>query len=117
MSDWSSDVCSSDLVTDTLSYGGPRDVVALSVGAREVIDNGTVFSIWRGGSNIVDRVEHSAEFPAGAESFDGKVRLPDEYAGHVIVFRTYDKVSYGLVMDSTKPTRIGYHLKHPDAPY
>src|SRR3546814_10031756 len=78
-------------VTDTLSYGGPRDVVALSVGAREGIDNGTVFSIWREGSNVVDRVEHSAEFPAGAESFDGKVRLPDEYAGHVIVFRTYAK--------------------------
>src|SRR3546814_1210647 len=119
ISDWSSDVCSSDLlaVTDTLSYGGPRDVVALSVGAREGIDNGTVFSIWREGSNVVDRVEHSAEFPAGAESFDGKVRLPDEYAGHVIVFRTYDKVSSGLVMDSTKPTRIGYNPKHPDAPY
>src|SRR3546814_2604027 len=65
-------------VTDTLSYGGPRDVVALSVGAREGIDNGTVFSIWREGSNIVDRVEHSAEFPAGAESFDGKGSLPDE---------------------------------------
>src|SRR3546814_21058772 len=69
------------------------------------------------GSNVVDRVEHSAEFQAGAGSFDGKVRLPDEYAGHVIVFRTYDKVSYGLVMDSTKPTRIGYNLTHTDAPY
>jgi len=104
-------------VTDTVAYGGPRDVVALSVGSQDGIDNGTVFSIWREGSNVVDRVEHSADFPAGAESFEGKVRLPDEYAGHVIVFRTYDKVSYGLVMDSTKPTRIGYHLKHPDAPY
>src|SRR3546814_20521841 len=73
-----------DAGTDTGSYGGLRDVVALSVGAREGIDNGTVFSIWREGSNVVDRVENSAEFPAGAESFDGKVRLPDEYAGHVI---------------------------------
>src|SRR3546814_19789115 len=93
------------------------DVGAPSVGAREGIANGTVVSIGREGSNIVDRVEHSAEFPAGAESFDGKVRLPDEYAGHLIVFRTYDKVSYGLVMDSTKPTRIGYHPKHPAPPY
>jgi hypothetical protein len=104
-------------VTDNLSYGGPRDVVALSVGTADGVDNGTVFSIWREGSNVVDRVEHSADFPAGAESFEGKVRLPDEYAGHVIVFRSYDKVSYGLVMDGTKPTRIGYHLKHPDAAY
>ena len=50
-------------------------------------------------------------------SFNDKVRLPDEYAGHVIVFRTYDKVSYGLIMDGVKPTAIGYHLKHPDATY
>jgi hypothetical protein len=45
------------------------------------------------------------------------VRLPDEFAGHVMVFRTFDKVSYGLVMESIKPTRVGYELKHPDAPY
>lgn len=104
-------------VTDNLSWGGPRDVVALSVGSRDGIDNGTVFSIWREGSNVVDRVELGPDRPAGSVSFEDKVRLPDEYSGHVLVFRTFDKVSYGLVMDSTKPTRIGYHLKHPDAMY
>ena len=46
-----------------------------------------------------------------------KVRLPDEFAGHMMVFRTFDKVSYALVMDSIRPTRVGYELKHPDAPY
>jgi len=46
-----------------------------------------------------------------------KVRLPDEYASHVMVFRTFDKVSYAMVMDSYKPTRVGYELKHPDAAY
>ena len=49
--------------------------------------------------------------------FESKVRLPDEFAGHAMVFRTFDKVSYALVMSSVKPTRIGYELKHPDAPY
>ena len=37
-------------VADMLSTGGPRDVVALSVGARDGVDNGTVFSSWRVGS-------------------------------------------------------------------
>lgn len=32
-----------------------------------------------------------------------------------MVFRTFDRMSYGLVMQSTKPTRVGYLLKHPDA--
>ncbi|CAN5635069.1 LysM peptidoglycan-binding domain-containing protein [soil metagenome] len=104
-------------VADMLSTGGPRDVVALSVGAREGVDNGTVFSIWREGSNVVDQVRYGKERDPFTVAFEDKVRLPDEFAGHVMVFRTFDRVSYGLVMDSIKPSRVGYHLKHPDAPY
>jgi len=104
-------------VADTLSHGGPRDVVVLSVGAREGVDNGTVFSIWREGTNTIDRVEKGPDRDADTVFYENKVRLPDEFAGHVMVFRTFDKVSYGLVMSSVKPTRIGHHLKHPDAPY
>ncbi len=104
-------------VTDMLTSGGPRDVIALSVGAREGVDNGTVFSIWREGSNVVDRVEKGLARDEDTVFFENKVRLPDEFAGHVMVFRTFDKVSYGLVMGSVKPSRVGYHLKHPDAPY
>lgn len=104
-------------VADAMTAGGPRDVVALSVGSREGVDNGTVFSIWREGSNVVDRVEKGPNIDSDLVGFHEKVRLPDEFAGHVMVFRTFDKVSYGLVMDGIKPTRVGYHLKHPDAAY
>jgi hypothetical protein len=104
-------------VADMLSAGGPRDVVAISAGAREGVDNGTVFSIWRAGSNVVDKVEYGPNRDEDSVSYKNKVRLPDEFAGHVMVFRTFDKVSYGLVMESIKPTRVGYELKHPDAPY
>lgn len=104
-------------VADALSHGGPRDVIVLSVGAREGVDNGTVFSLWREGTNTIDRVEKGPDRDADTVFYENKVRLPDEFAGHAMVFRTYDKVSYALVMDSIKPTRIGYHLKHPDAPY
>jgi hypothetical protein len=104
-------------VADMLTSGGPRDVVALSVGARDGVDNGTVFSSWRVGSNVIDRVEYGAERDSDLVSHSAKVRLPDEFAGHLMVFRTFDKVSYALVMDSIRPTRVGYELKHPDAPY
>ena len=104
-------------VADMLTTGGPRDVVALSVGARDGVDNGTVFSIWRVGSNAVDKVEYGLNRTEDTVPYEAKVRLPDEFSGHVMVFRTFDKMSYGLVMDSIKPTRVGYELKHPDAPY
>src|SRR5690606_24993303 len=100
-----------------LTTGGPHDVVALSVGARDGVDNGTVFSTWRVGTNAVDRVEYGLDRTEGTISTGSKVRLPDEFAGHVMVFRTFDKMSYGLMMDSVKPTRVGYERKHPDAPF
>lgn len=105
-------------VADALSYGGPRDVIAISGGAREGIDNGTVFSIWRQGSRVSDHVSHD-RFARADDGYTGSKRstagLPDEYAAHAMVFRTYDKVSYALVMEGVKPIRVGYALKHPDA--
>ena len=104
-------------VADMMSVGGPRDVIAISGGAAQGIDNGTVFSIWRRGPSTVDRVKHGADLDEDLVPFESKVRLPDEFAGHAMVFRTFDKVSYALVMSSVKPTRVGYELKHPDATY
>ena len=104
-------------VADMLSTGGPRDVVALSVGARDGIDNGTVFSTWRVGSEVADRVAVGNDRSEDTVGRADRVRLPDEFAGHLMVFRTFDKVSYALVMDSIRPTRVGHELKHPDAPY
>jgi hypothetical protein len=105
-------------VADMLSTGGSRDVVALSVGARDGVDNGTVFSSWEVGGTVADRIE-SGSWDRSEDTFGraDKVRLPDEFAGHMMVFRTFDKVSYALVMDSIRPVRVGHELKHPDAPY
>ncbi|MGQ4582377.1 LysM peptidoglycan-binding domain-containing protein [Lysobacter sp. F60174L2] len=105
-------------VADMLSTGGPRDVVAISVGARDGVDNGTVFSSWQVGNSVVDRVENGP-WDRSEDTFgkNSKVRLPDEFAGHLMVFRTFDKVSYALVMDAIRPVQVGHELKHPDAPY
>ncbi|MEB2185150.1 LysM peptidoglycan-binding domain-containing protein [Xanthomonas campestris pv. campestris] len=105
-------------IADAFTAGGTRDVIAISGGAREGIDNGTVFSIWRKGRTVSDRVKHS-RFSRADDGFSGPssstVGLPDEYAAHAMVFRTYDRVSYALVMESVKPTGLGYFVKHPDA--
>ena len=103
-------------VANAMTAGGPRDVVAISGGSREGIDNGTVFSIWRQGSSMIDRQHDPRDSrPTVGKRGSGDIQLPDEYAGHVMVFRTFDKVSYGLVMEGKQPSRVGYRLKGPDA--
>ncbi len=98
-------------VPDNIAVSGPHEVIAISGGKADGIDNGTVFSIWRIGSNAVDHVAHHN---ALAADYD-RVKLADEYEGHVMVFRAFDKMSYGLVMDGTKDLHVGDVLKHPDA--
>jgi len=96
---------------DGLYGAGPNEVVALSIGSSDGVKNGTTFSIWHGGAIRPDTVAHRNEFKQRADS----VQMPDEFVGHVMVFRTFDKVSYGLIMDAIKPAYVGDLLKHPDA--
>ena len=98
-------------VADGLEFAGTRSVVALSVGTRDGVDNGTVYSMWHPGVVRSDVVKHGNPIAA---YWDG-VQMPDDYLGHVMVFRTFDKVSYGLIMDGIRQTRAGDLLKNPDA--
>jgi hypothetical protein len=98
-------------VPDGLRWAGPRTVVTLSIGSRDGVDNGTVYSIWHDGERVKDIVAHRGSRGA----WNDRMNMPDDYIGHVMVFRTFEKVSYGLIMDGIRPARTGDLLKHPDA--
>jgi hypothetical protein len=98
--------------TDRGVYGGPRDVITLSAGAREGIENGHVFALYRPGELVRDEIANRPRIKANLRK--NKVQLPDEFVGHVMVFRTFEKVSYGLVMDAIKPVRVDDRVVAPD---
>ena len=98
-------------VPDGLKFSGPRMVIALSIGRVDGVDNGTVYSIWHDGAVRKDEVRNRNNIAA----YHDRIAMPDDYIGHVMVFRTFDNVSYGLVMDAIRPARVGDLLKHPDA--
>jgi len=93
-----------------LSQVGPYDVVVLSVGSKDGVDNGMTFSLWQPGEKVPDDVNHSS-WMRDSHTW---VKLPDEYVGHVMVFRTFDRVSYGLVMDGLKPVQKGARIRLPE---
>jgi len=98
-------------IADAALAGGPNSVVALSVGSADGVRNGTVFSTWRPGSAVPDDARHRNRLRADAD----KVQLPDEFTGRLMVFRTFERVSYALVMEGIRPITVGDRLKHPDA--
>lgn len=99
--------------TDALAVVGPKQVVALNKGARDGVANGQVYSIYQPGAFVRDTVKHPVgEFEGVLRRRHGEIELPEEFVGHVMVFRTFDKVSYGLVMDGIRPVHL-YDALHP----
>ncbi len=100
--------------TGALNAVGPREVVVLNRGAQDGVANGEVYSIYKPGETIRDEVMYEKSTWRGFFSpRKSKVTLPEEYAGHVMIFRTFDRISYGLVMDAVKPTHLGDMLRMP----
>ncbi len=80
---------------------GQYDVVVLNRGAREGLVVGNVLAIYRKGALARDRI-------AGET-----IRLPSERAGMLMVFRTFEKLSYGLVLTTERPLAVGDEVRSP----
>lgn len=93
---------------------GPNEVVAISQGAQDGVDVGGVYSLYQPGERIHDEVAYpEGTFRALFNPNDKHVTLPDEFIGHLMVFRTFDRVSYGLILNGVKPVVLGAKLKEP----
>ncbi|NNF96836.1 MAG: hypothetical protein HKM94_07925, partial [Halobacteria archaeon] len=80
------------------------NVVVLNRGQRDGLVPGNVLAIYQAGKKVPD--------PQGAASTNW-VTLPDERAGILMVFRTYEKVSYALVMKATRVIHIYDRVSNP----
>jgi hypothetical protein len=87
-------------------YGGLMEItqfsiVAITCGSREGIDPGTVLGIYQPGRKVTD--------PYGS----GKVALPEEKSGELLVFKVTPRLSYGLVMIETRASHINDKVHEP----
>ncbi len=80
---------------------GRNDAVAVNRGLKDGLKVGTILAIHKRG-NIV-RDEKSRE----------RVQLPIERAGILMVFRLFEGMSYGLVLETEEPLRVGDIVTQP----
>ena len=81
-------------LVDAISQSGRNQVVVLNLGERSGVAPGDLLAIETSGGELID--------PRGRGGRE-RVALPDSRTGVVMVFRTFDKVSYALVVESTRP--------------
>jgi len=84
-----------------LNQVGNMSVVIINRGEREGLVAGNVMAIYKRGGKIRDRVS------------GGKVQLPDERAGLLMVFRTFDKLSLGLVLEAYRGISVEDYVRNP----
>ncbi|MFA7553189.1 MAG: LysM peptidoglycan-binding domain-containing protein [Spongiibacteraceae bacterium] len=84
-----------------VSQIGSMNVVVINQGAREGMEVGHVLAIYRVGEQVRDTVT------------DEIVKVPDTRAGLLMIFRTFEKVSYGLVLKATQPLVVMDKVKNP----
>lgn len=97
-------------VVDGVSLIGQYQVVVLNRGARHGLAPGDVLSVYQTGETVRDRFAGRSFGSFGANE---KVTLPDEMAGTVMVFKVYDRISYGLVMLATSDIHIHDAVRNP----
>ncbi len=85
----------------TVGEGGRNSVVTLNRGMADGIEVGHVLALMRLGA-VVGRSRGLPPSMEPVTAADGP-RVPDERYGLVFVFRVFDRVSYALVMDVSRP--------------
>jgi hypothetical protein len=80
---------------------GYMNVVVISKGAREGIKEGDLMAIYKTGETIADPLTNDS------------VKTPDFRAGLLMVFRVFDKVSYGLILRAERPLRVDDSVRNP----
>ncbi len=85
-------------------YAAGNQVVVLNRGARDGLERGHVMAIQRSGERLTDRTDSART----------QIRLPNERNGLMMVFRTFEKLSYALILEVTDGVKVGDRFVNPN---
>jgi hypothetical protein len=88
-------------VDSGVSQIGTLAIVVINKGARENVSIGQVMAIYQTGEVVRDEIRQE------------NVQVPDSRAGLLMVFRVYEKMSYGIVLKSSRPLAVMDRVGNP----
>jgi len=101
-------------VIDGVDLIGQYHIVVINRGARHGIETGSVLAVDAEGEVVRDIPTTNREgLMPGASIFSPRVKLPNERAGTLLVFKTFDRISYALVVGASNPMRVQDVVRNP----
>ncbi|ENY72468.1 LysM domain-containing protein [Aeromonas diversa CDC 2478-85] len=102
-----------------MSVAGKLDVVLINKGALDHMAPGSVLDVKRPGLAMVKTYGEQPVYRDTTTGFDRAfhsdptLQLPPESVARVMLFRVYDRMSYGLILQSRDMVRVGYSVDAP----
>jgi hypothetical protein len=100
-------------VVDGVSLIGQYQVVVLNRGARNGLAPGDVLTVFQAGEEVKDRYANNSLIGTALRGGGETVTLPAEEAGTIMVFKVYDRIGYGLVMEATSDIHVLDAVRNP----
>jgi LysM domain len=87
----------------SVTNAAQNQVVAINRGSKDGMEVGHVLAILKDGPRLVDKTDAART----------ELKLPNERNGLLMVFRTFDKLSYALILNISDGVRVGDRLVNP----
>ena len=80
-----------------------NQIVVINKGTRDGVERGHVLALLSDGARLRDPTDPDKAL----------IKLPDERNGLLMVFRTFERLSYALILEITDGVRVGDRLQSP----
>ena len=84
-------------------FASENQVVVVNRGSKDGLERGHVMAILKDGERLTDKTDPSRPL----------IKLPNERNGLLMVFRTFDSLSYALVLQITDGVKVGDRIVNP----
>ncbi len=89
---------------NTVAIGSENQVVVINRGRLDGVERGHVMAVLSDGERVLDKTDTSRT----------PIKLPSERNGLMMVFKTFDKLSYALLLQMTDGVRVGDRFTNPN---
>ena len=89
---------------NAVAWASENQIVVINRGSRDGMERGHVMAVLKDGERLPDKTDSARP----------DIKLPNERSGLLMVFRTFDRLSYALILQATDGIKVGDRFTNPD---
>jgi len=89
---------------NTVAYSGENQIVVINQGSDDGMERGHVMAVLKDGQRLQDKTDSARP----------QIKLPNERNGLMMVFRTFEHLSYALLLQVTDGVKVGDRFVNPN---